>query len=232
LGSTTRFALSYPDLTDAPNGPVQLQDLAGDVEGWLCRAFRCTSSTRPTGVPNDFLIRESDTGSVMIWTGSAWALVSGAVTGGGGGGGTTPAVGTVSATFAATVAQPISTGTDVGVAFGVEQAADPAVTRSPRGAGHQFTLGQSRLWMVTATLRFAANGVGGRTFELRAGSGAVLAKESGPVDTNAPWTANLAFARKLPAGTVIYAVARHNAGTGIALEPDGGNFVHIDLAGV
>jgi hypothetical protein len=53
--------------------------------------------------------------------------VSGAASGGGGGGGTSP-ISTVSATFAATAAQSISTGADVVVAFGVEQVAD---RRSP-----------------------------------------------------------------------------------------------------
>ena len=228
MGSTSRFALRSPELTDAPNGPVQISTLADDVEGWLCRAFPCTSGTRPIGVDAGFLIRESDSGSIFVWTGAAWAEVAGAVSGGGGGG---SAIGTVSATYAATSAQSISSGVDVTVAFGVAQTTDASVTRSTSGAGHQFTLGQTRLWTVTATLRFSQNGVGGRTFELRAGS-AVLAKESGPQDTDAPYTANLAVTRRLPSGTAITAVARHNSSSSLALEPSGGDYVHIDLAGV
>lgn len=234
MGSTSRFTLHYPDLTDAPNGPAQLQQLAEDTEGWLCRAYPCTSSTRPSGVAEGFQIRESDTGNVMVWTGSAWAQVSGAVAGGGGGGGggSTPAVGTVSATYAATNAQPISSGADVVVAFGVAQVTDSAVTRNTSGAGHSFTLNQSRLWIVTATVRFSQNPSGGRTFELRTTGGAVLAKESGPQDTDAPWTANLTVARKFNAGASVQVIARHNAGTSLALEPNGGDWCHIDLAGV
>jgi hypothetical protein len=209
LGSTSRFGLEYPDLTDAPNGPAQIQGLADDVDGWLCRAFRCTSSSRPAGVPNDFLIRETDTGNIYIWTGSAWAQVNGAASGGGGGGGTTTAA-TVSATFAATTAQSISPSTDVVVAFGVEQAADPLITRSTNGAGHKFTVAQTRL---------------------RTGSGAVLAKAGDPV-IDGPYTRNLSVTRKFTAGTAFSVIARHNAAASIPLEPQSGDYCHIDIAGV
>lgn len=228
MGSTPRFVLRWPDLTDAPNGPAQLQTLAGDTEAWLCRAFPCTSSTRPTGVADGFMVRESDTGNTMVWTGSAWAQVS-AATGGGGGG--TPAIGTVSATYAATSAQSIPSGSDVVVAFGVAQVAASEVTRSTSGAGHAFTLAQTRLWIITATLRFAQNGTGGRTFELRAGS-AVLAKAGADAPVNTPYTASLSVARQLAAGTVITAVARHNASSSLALDPSSGDYVHIDIAGI
>lgn len=232
MGSTSRFGLGYPDLTDAPNGPAQIQELASDVDGWLCRAFRCTSSTRPSGVPNDFLIRESDTGNVYIWTGSAWSQVNGAAAGGGGGGGGTTTISTVSATYAATSAQSIPAEQDVVVAFGVEQTADPLVTRSTSGAGHRFTLGQTRLWIVTATCRFAQNAVGGRTFEIATTSGAILAKSSGPVNADAPWSTSLSVARRFPAGTSIQVRARHNSTSSVLLEPGGGDYVHIDIAGV
>jgi hypothetical protein len=228
LGTTARFGLRYPELTDAPNGPEQIRALAEDTDTRLSRAFRCTSSTRPTGVPNDFIIRESDTGSVLIWTGSAWAQIAGAVGGGGGG---TGATGTVSATYAATAAQSVPNSTDTTIAFGVQLVADNAVTRSTSGPGHKFTLTQTRLWVITATLRFSQNSVGGRTFELRAGS-TVLAKASAAINADGPYTACLAIARKLTSGTEITAVGRHNAGISLALEPAGGDYVHIDLAGV
>jgi hypothetical protein len=155
----------------------------------------------------------------------------GAVGAGGGGGGTSP-ISTISATFAATTAQSIPSGADTVVAFGVEQQSDPAVTRSTSGAGHKFTLAQIRLWIIAATVRFAENSTGGRTFELRTGSGAVLAKSSGPVNAAAPWTANLSVARKLPAGTAVQVVARHDATSSVPLEPASGSYVHIDIAGV
>jgi hypothetical protein len=102
------------------------------------------------------------------------------------------------------------------VAFGVEQVTDAAVTRNTSGAGHSFTLTQTRLWTMSATLRFAQNATGGRTFELRAGGSTVLAKASGPKDTDAPFTANLSVTRRLPAGTVITAVARHDSSSPVS----------------
>lgn len=232
MGSTARFGLRYPDLTDAPNGPDQFEALAEDADGWLCRAYRCTSATRPSGVPNDFIIRESDTGNLLIWTGSAWSSISGSSGGGGGGGGTTTPASTISSTFAATSAQSIPSGVDTIVAFGVEQVANAAVTRSTSGAGHKFTLAQTRLWIITATVRFSQDPVGGRTFELQTGSGATLAKSSGPQDTNAPWTANLSVVRQLAAGSVVQIIAHHNSSSSVSLEPASGNWVHIDIAGV
>jgi hypothetical protein len=232
LGSTPRFTLSYPALTDAPNGPAQLQELANDVEMWLCRDFPCTSTTRPTGVPEGFRIRESDTGNQLVWTGSAWAQVNGGTVSGGGGGGGTSLLSTVSATYAATTAQSIPPNTDTVVAFGVEQQADPGVTRSTSGAGHKFTLSQTRLWIVAATIRFAAHSdTGGRTVELRAGA-TVLAKQGEGDPAEPAWTRSLSVPRKLPAGTVITVVVRHDADTALSLEPASGSYVHIDIAGV
>jgi hypothetical protein len=134
--------------------------------------------------------------------------------------------------YEASAAQPISTGVDTVVAFGVQQVADPEVVRSNQGAGHQFTLQATRVWTVTVTARFAQNASGGRTFELRNSAGKVLAKESGPVDTDAPWTANLAVSRRMPINTAVHVIARHNAGTGISLEPNNGDTCHIDITGV
>lgn len=225
---TTRWGLRYPTLPDAPHGPVQLQQLADDVDARLYRAFPCTDATKPPLTVDDrgFLIDNATSGNLERWTGSAWQVI-GATTGEGGGGGSTGTE--ISATYAATAAQPISTGADTVVAFGVELAADGAVVRSPHGAGHRFAFGQTRRWTITATLRFAQNAVGGRRFDLVTGSGVVLSSASGPINTAAPWTTTLAVSRRLAAGTTVHAIARHNAGTGIALEPDGGSYVHIDI---
>lgn len=231
MGSTPRFGLRWQELTDAPNGPALGETLAEDVDNWLCRAFPCTSSSRPSGVPNGFLIRETDTGNVAVWNGAAWAAVTGTVTGGGGGGGGTTTISTVSATYAATTAQSIAPTTDVVVAFGVEQVADPAVTRSTNGAGHKFTVAQTRLWTITATVRFADAAGGGRTFEIRTSAGAVLAKEGDPAITG-PYTRCVAVSRRLAAGTSVHVIARHNAPAAVSLEPAGGDYCHIDLAGV
>jgi hypothetical protein len=227
LGATTRFGLRYPELTDAPNGPAQFQTVATDVEGWLSRVYRCTSTTRPTGIPDDFLIRESDTGDMYVWTGSAWTLITGAVSGGGSG----SAIGTVSTTFSATSAQPIPNNTDTTVAFGVDGPTSTEVTRSTSGAGHKFTLNQTRLWMVTATVRFPENGTGGRAVDIRSGS-TILAKMGSQSSATNPYTVNLACTRKLTAGAQISVVAWQNSGGSLAFDPGSGNTVHIDIAGI
>jgi hypothetical protein len=231
LPTVGRQGLRVPSLAEAPNIPQDFNFLGTDTASWLNRAFPCTSTTRPTGVADGFLIRETDTDHLGVYNGttSTWTIYSATGSGGGGGGGTFD---TAAALYEASAAQPISTGIDTVVAFGVQQTADPEVTRSPQGAGHQFTLLATRNWSISTTTRFAQHPAGGRTFELRTGAGKVLAKASGPVDTDAPWTCNLAVSRRLPINTTVFLVARHNAGTGISLEPNNGDTCHIDLTGV
>jgi hypothetical protein len=229
LGATTRFGLRFPELTDAPNGPAQLQTLAGDADTWLSRVYRCTSSTRPTGVPDDFLIRESDTGNMYVWTGSAWSQIAPVVSGGGGGG---SVLGTVSATYTATSSQPIPNNTDTTVAFGVDAVTTSEVTRSTSGAGHKFTLNQTRLWAVTATVRFTENGVGGRAVDIRTGSSTLLAKAGSQSSATNPYTVSLSCVRRLTSGTQISVVAWQNSGGSLALDSNSGNTVHIDIAGI
>jgi hypothetical protein len=81
------------------------------------------------------------------------------------------------------------------------------------------------------TGRFADATGGGRTFEIRTGSGAVLAKEGDPV-IDGPYTKNLAVSRRLPAATSVQVIARHNSAAAVLLEPQSGDYVHIDIAGV
>jgi hypothetical protein len=225
VGTTSR-GLRYPELTDPPAGPTQIRNLADDVNPKLYAAFPATSF--PTGVANGTLVDRTDEGKVYVLRNGTWQPID--VVSGGGGGGGTVTVGSVAATYAGSAAQPITTATDVVVAFPTAQTTDAAITRNTSGAGHSFTLGQTRLWTITATLRFADAVGGGRTFELRAGS-TVLAKAGEPY-IDGPWTTNLAVTRKLNANTVITAVARHDNGASLALESNSGNYVHIDLAGI
>jgi hypothetical protein len=234
MATTTRHGLRYPALTDMPHGPQQVRNLAEDVEGWLARAYPCTSTTRPTGVADGFLIRETDTGRVYIWNASAapsgaWerlALLSDVGTGSGGSGTGAP---TAAATYAATTTQTVGNEVDAVVAFGNAVTTDPLVTRATNGAGHKFALGSTGIWVITATVRWAQAANGGRTFELRAGS-TVLAKVGAGVTGNAPWTANLAITRKFSSGTEVHVYGRQDSGGTLALEHGGGSYVHIDLA--
>lgn len=165
MGTTSRFALRYPALTDAPNGPQALQFLAEDVDGWAARAFPCTSGTRPTGVGDGFLIRETDTGKWLGWTGAAWVEL--ADTGGGGGGGSGSFPTPVEGQWRASSNQSLAHNTDTVLAFGTTETASSVVTRATQGSGHKFTLLEAGTYAVTATVRFASGATGSRFIELR-----------------------------------------------------------------
>lgn len=146
MPTTPRLALRYPALTDAPNGPVAVQNLGLDVESWLNRAFPCTSTTRPTAPAQGTLIYETDTGAVRIWTGAAWEQVGGAS------GGAQTVV--ADAQYSASSGQSIPRDLDTVVAFGAAQIVTDYIVRYPRGVGHEFELTIGGLWSVSATLRY------------------------------------------------------------------------------
>lgn len=162
MGTTSRFGLRYPALTDAPNGPQGFQFLAEDVEARLSRVLECTSTTRPTGVPSGFMIRETDTGSVLVYTGSTWAAVGSS--GGGGGGGSDPAV---EGQWKASAAQSLANGADTVLAFGTTETSSSVVLRATSGAGHKFTLLESGCFAITAMCRFAPGTAASRFLGLR-----------------------------------------------------------------
>lgn len=233
MGTTPLFELPYAEPTDAPDGPLATRQLAESTEGRLSRLYRVPAGqARPTGVPVDFLIWNAADGIAERWDGAAWQPfgVGGGSSGGGGGGGVTSGV--AYAGYTADNSQPIASGSDVVVRFGKAVTTDARVERNTRGAGHSFTLTESRVWTITATLRFSQDDDGGRLFRLVTSSGAVLAAASGPIDSDGPWTCCLSVTRRLPATTQVFILARHNAGHSVALEADGGNYVHVDISGV
>ena len=232
MPTTSRFGLRYPAATDPDNPPQDLGFLAADADGWLSRAFVCTSTTRPTGVPTGFLIFESDTGALWVWDGDSWAIPTNLAAPGGGGGGGGSTVAAVSASWQASSAQPIAANQDVTVAFGTAIGTpDGAVTRAPSGAGHAFTL--TRAWTITGTIRYAQDAVGGRIVTLETLSGQRLSRASAPPNAGAPWSTPLAAARRLTSGTQVRVITRHNSTTDpLTLDPDGGDSVQINFVGV
>lgn len=158
MGTTPRFGLRYQELADEPNGPVLGQNLAQDVEGWLARAYRCTSLTRPPTPTNDMIIRETDTGDVRVWTGSTWAIIGGAS--GGGGFGTGDALW---ARFTALSDQSIPTGVDTPAAFGGDEGA-LGIVRETKGVGHRFKATVSGLYQIDVTIRYAATASPGERY--------------------------------------------------------------------
>lgn len=65
------WALRYPLLTDAPNGPVATQQLAEQTAAALGHAYPCVSTARP---PHDagLIIYEADLDRLQISDGSTW----------------------------------------------------------------------------------------------------------------------------------------------------------------
>jgi len=220
MPTTTRAALRYPALTDPDNVPGDLATLAGDVDGQLYRALPCTSSTRPTGVPDGFLIRETDTGNVMVYNaaGTTWVQV-----GGGGGGGSAYAA--VEGWWRATSVQSIGT-SDTVVAFGVQEVASAIVTRATSGPGHKFILGESGMYYIQATVRFAA-GTGGRRFaEIRDAAQATrFGSSSESVSTGDPSTLSPQAMKRFTAGAEVVVIATQTGQGTLALEPEGSAIV-------
>ncbi len=225
MGTTTRFLLPYPELTDAPNGPEAVSELALATEGWLARAIPCTSGTRPAGPPTGMLIRESDTSAVLIWTGTVWEQLNLATQ--------------VGADYQASASsdQSIATGSGSGiygrqVAFGTEDTANAAVTRATVGTGHQFTLNTTGRWVVSATVRFASNGTTGIRYAGLYSSANLLeplTAASGHEGDAA--TLPLSLSRRFTAGTALTVCAYQDSGGTRSLERGvNGGWVRINLA--
>ena len=212
MPSTSRFGLRSPAATDVPNVPQDIGFLAADVDGWLSRAFRCTSATRPSSPPDDFIVRETDTGDVLIWTGSVWEVIGGS----GGGGGGAAVVGR----WRASGAQTLSTsGTDYVVAFGTVDQASAVVTRSTQGAGHKFALGETSEYTIQAHVRFAAGTAGSRFLGLRNAAGTVeYWSDQGDGGPSAA-TRQFSYTDVFAAGSELVVVAAQASGGSLATVP-------------
>jgi hypothetical protein len=69
------WLLPFPVLTDQPNGPESVQDLAEQTATMLGRAWPCTSATRPAH-SEGLHIWETDTEREYISNGTAWLPVA------------------------------------------------------------------------------------------------------------------------------------------------------------
>jgi len=102
------------------------------------------------------IIRETDTGNWLGWSGSTWVPLAGG--GGGGGGGYVP----VKGEWRATTDQSIPNNTNTPLAYGTEVIASAVVTRNTFGVGHSFTLGEDGCYAISGIGRFAAGAAGTR----------------------------------------------------------------------
>ncbi len=210
MGSTTRFTLPWPELTDAPNGPVAFQNLATATEGWLARAIPCTSGTRPASPPTGMAILESDTGAYLLWNGTAWIAPPAA----------SSATTTAEARYGASSAQTIPSSTLTPVAFGTAEVTSANVTRTVTGSGHKFALALTGRWGVDLSVRFAANAAVGERY-----AGLYLASATSiPLIGNggsgpSAVTCQAMTERRFTAGQELLVQAWQDTGNGRALEP-------------
>ena len=236
MPTTSRAALRYPALTDPDNPPQDLGFLASDVDGQLYRALPCLSTARPTGVPDGFLIRETDTGLVQVYNapGSAWVPVGGS--GGGGGGGGAAAYAAVEGQWTPSSAQGIAT-SDTVVAFGTTEITSSIVTRSTSGAGHKFTFTEAGFYQVSVTARFSAGLAGRRFVEIRnAAQTARFVSEGFTVSDGDTATVNLSVGKRFAAAAEICVIATQSGQTTLALQHEGVSivpgFVRLNIAKV
>jgi hypothetical protein len=234
MTTTPRFALRSPNTSDAPNVPQDIGFLASDVETWLSRAMPATSGARPTGVPDGFLIRETDTGNLMMYnaSGSAWVQIGGTGGGGGGGGGFSA----IEGQWTPSSAQSVGTALTV-VAFGTQEISSSVVTRSVQGAGHRFTMTEAGGYIVGLNCRFDAGNAGRRFVEVQnSAQTARFASNGGTVDTGDELSVHLSFPKRFNAGDSIIVVANQTGQTTLPLRPTGSDisagFVRINIVKV
>jgi hypothetical protein len=75
--NTTKLGLIKPDLTDIVD-IGDLNDNADDIDAAVGAAI-VTSTTRPTSPWTGQIIYETDTNNTLVWDGTAWEAVSGAI---------------------------------------------------------------------------------------------------------------------------------------------------------
>jgi len=139
----------------------------GYTAGQVLRASQlgptpCTSTTRPASPHEGLLIRESDTGMLAIYSGSAlrYLCPTGEVS--------------TQAEYNPSGTQSIPNTTSTEIAFANESVSTALVTRSTAGAGHQFTLNRAGLWSFSLIVR-TASGTGERHVSLNDTAGYVAA---------------------------------------------------------
>jgi hypothetical protein len=77
MGATVKYALRYPDGTDAANVPLDMQELASDVDSKFAGYAEGLKAAIPAAGKNGRLYRATDTKEWFFDTGTAWALLIG-----------------------------------------------------------------------------------------------------------------------------------------------------------
>lgn len=222
MATTTRFGLHYQSLTDSPDGAALGGTLAQDVDAWLCRKYPVADAAARvalSGLGAGFEVLQQDDNSEWTWTGSSWQAAAGS-TGGGGGGGTA-AFSYTDGQWRAAADQSLPNGTDTVLAFGTTETTSTAVTRATSSSGHKFTLSQTGLYAITATVRFAAGAAGPRFIELRNAAQNVRFVASGGQAGTGANTRTFSITRGFNAGQDFVVIATQTSGGTLSTQYQG-----------
>jgi hypothetical protein len=233
MATTPRFGLHYQTLTDAPDGAALGALLAEDVDTWLGRAYPVADAAARTalsGLSAGFLALQLDDDSLWQWNGSTWTDRSGSSGGGGG----SSAFAYIDGQYRAASNQTLSNNADTVLAFATTETSSPVVTRATSGVGHKFTLSQTGLYCVTATVRFAAGAAGSRFIELRNAAQNTRYVAAGDEGGPSAATRTFSITRGFSAGQDFVVTATQSSGGNLSTQYQGTSitdgFVRLNIS--
>ena len=228
---TGRWALEYPGRDDRPEGWLQFESLAGDVDAALGRALPVADAAARTALAatlttgdRGLIVLQEDTDAWYGWTGSVFtSLASGGVGGGGGGVGSR-------GRWAATSAQDIANGVSVVAAFGVDLESSADFVKATKGNGHGFTTQRAGILRGALTLRYASTSASGvRDVHVRAGTAYVGSSGGGAVAGQNRHHSVAIIPTPVADDTEIWVDCFNGTGATRQLEPNGGAWVQLAL---
>jgi hypothetical protein len=231
MATTSRFGLPYPGIDDEPNGPDQVQDLAEAVDAQLSRLKAYPTAGRPVGVPAGFAIYDDDLAAPFYWDGAVWVPFG---TGSGGGGDTPSGVG---GRWEQSDAQPIpATSSGPGTIVSFPNGSGTGITQEAEGAGHEFILASSGVYVCGALVRVQSSSAAGEvSCAIRAKMGGAGSEFSTTVAMDGgrreglPRTLQPSKPRWLPANTRLAVFVFNGTGSERRLEPRAGDWVNLDI---
>lgn len=168
----------------------------------------CTSGTRPSSPHSGQFIYETDTGTVLMYTGSAWVPLASS--------------GTVSHAFQANqtgTGQSINSGADTVVSFDTNNTTTALATKATSGAGHQWTLNRAGIWSFTTTIRWDSAATGSlRLAAIRKGGNHIVSANVHLSHTNVAHH-SVSITGVFAANDVIDVVVFQDAGAARTMDP-------------
>lgn len=232
MAATARWGISYPSQDDSPEGWLQFEDMAGDTDDALGRAYPVADSTAraalgatlTTGDHGLIVLQDSDD-TWWGWTGVTWVQLAGAGGGGGGGGGTSSR-----GRWAASTAQDIANGTSVVAAFGSDVETSADWVKVTRGAGHGFRAQRAGVLRGALTLRYATTTASGvRDVHVRADTDYVGSSGGGAVAGQPRHHSVAIIPTPIASGAEVWVDCFNGTGTTRQLEPNSGQWVKLSL---